>query len=268
MLSYVFNFVFESKNSKENSIKEMKELFHDKTEEIMNVLWDLTEKIYNPTTSISKDNDLLEEIYKEKNENQPKKFPSQIVNPNAESASVKTYSGPQLHPNEYPRYDRRRGGRDYYPRENYNYRRNDNYNYHNRDFHERGKKNYEVRTMRIGDKQLVIKKKGMDRSRSRSNDKGGRTKLEKETEEIIYEDRGNSRDMREPREMRDPREIRDPREMKDMREHGAPREMQPYDKYYYQPYHGERGGFYGPRRFMRGGRFSRYMKPHFMEPRR
>jgi len=72
----VFNSVFESKNSKENSIKEMKELFHDKTEEIINILWDLTEKVYNLNPPASKDNDLLEEIYKEKNENQPKKFAS------------------------------------------------------------------------------------------------------------------------------------------------------------------------------------------------
>jgi hypothetical protein len=236
--------VFESKNSKENSIKEMRELFHDKTEEIMNVLWNLTEKIYNLNSSASKDNDLLEEIYKEKSENQPKRFPSQIVNPNAESTSVRPYRTSNQPFYESSKDDRRRGGREYYPRDNYNYRRNDNYHYHNREFDERGRKNYEVRTMRIGDKQIVIKKKGLNRSRSRSNDRADRSKLEKETEEIIYEDRGN------------------------IREHHGPREMQPYEKYYYQPYHTERGGYYAPRRFMRGGRYPRYMKPRFMEPRR
>jgi len=178
----------------------------------------------------------------------------QIVNPNAESSSVKPYKSQYQPTYDSPRDDRRRGGRDYYPRDNYNYRRNDNYHYHNRDFDERGKKNYEVRTMRIGDKQLIIKKKGVNRSRSRSNDRADRNRFEKETEEIIYEDRGNAREVRD---------------MRDIREYAGPREMQPYDKFYYhQPYQVERGGFYAPRRFMRGGRYMRYMNPHFMEPRR
>ena len=231
----------------------MRELFHDKTEEIMGVLWDLTESTYNINSS-SKDNDLLEEIYKEKNENQPKRFNSQIVNPNPEPSVIKPYQG-SIHQqqNEGPRDDRRSWGnargRDYYPRDNsnnYGYRRNDNYHQQNKDFDDRGKRSYEFRTMRIGDKQLVIKKQGLSRSRSRSNDRSNERvdKNEKEVEEVVYQDRGN------------------------MRDHAGPREMQPYDKYYNQPsYRGERGGFFAPRRFMRGGRYPRYMQQRYMEPR-
>jgi len=225
----------------------MRELFHDKTEEIMNVLWNLTENIYNINTTASKDNDLFEEIYKEKNENQPKKFPSQIVNPNAD-LQAKNYKSGYQHV-ESPRDDRRRDwrkNRDYYPRENYGYRRIESYHYQNKEFDDRRKKNYEIRTMRIGDKQLVIKKKGLERSRSRSNDISDKVNNQKEIEEVAYEERGNMR-----------------------MEHPGPRVMQPYDKFYYQPnYHQQRGGFYAPRRFMRGGRYGRFMNPRFVEPRR
>lgn len=232
----------------------MRELFHDKTEEIMGVLWDLTESTYNINSS-SKDNDLLEEIYKEKNENQPKRFHSQIVNPNPEVSVIKPYQGSiQQQSNEGPRDDRRRDwgrGREYYPRDNnnnYGYRRNDNYHQQNKDFDERGKRSSEFRTMRIGDKQIVIKKQGLSRSRSRSNDRinDRGDKNERETEEVVYQERSN------------------------MREHTGPREMQPYDKYYNQPsYRGERGGFFPRGRFMRGGRYMqpRYMQPRYMEPR-
>ena len=230
----------------------MRELFHDKTEEIMGVLWDLTESVYNTNTS-SNNNDLLEEIYKEKNENAPKRFSSQIVNPNPEVTTIKPYRGAIHHPsNESPRDDRRRDwgrGRDYYPRDNnnYGYRRNDSYHYQNKEFDDRGKRNFEFRTMRIGDKQIVIKKQGLERSRSRSNDRinDRPDNKEKEIEEVVQQDRGVNR------------------------EYAGPREMLPYDKYYHQPsYRGERGGFFAPRRFMRGGRYPRYMQPRFMEPRR
>ena len=229
----------------------MRELFHDKTEEIMGVLWDLTESIYNTNTS-SNNNDLLEEIYKEKNENAPKRFHSQIVNPHPEAALSKPYRGSIHHgSNDRNRDDRRDWGRgrEYYPRgdNNYGYRRSDNYHYQSKDYDDRGKRNYEFRTMRIGDKQIVIKKQGLNRSRSRSNDRniGRSDRNEKEYEEVVHIDREYNR------------------------EHSGPREMLPYDKYYHQPsYRGERGGYFAPRRFMRGGRYPRYMQPRFMEPRR
>ena len=43
----------------------MKELFYDKSEEIISFLWSLTDNIYKEKEK-DQNNDLLEEIYKEK----------------------------------------------------------------------------------------------------------------------------------------------------------------------------------------------------------
>jgi hypothetical protein len=267
----VFNFVFESKNTKEDSIREMKELFHDKTEEIMDLLWSLTEKIYNLNTvdksSSLNNSDLLEEIYKDKNENQPRKFPSQIVNPNAE-----TRGNFNKHPFnsaiEKVKDDKKREReRDFDRDRNYNnnnFRNRDNRNYQNqyrrhddyRGYNNNRDKNYEgddrrtnrkieIRTMRVGDKQVVIKKKERSRSRSRDNDKKDRPKDEKE---IITEEEQQYEEV--------PREY--PGE-----------QHQHYERNYYPGYQNQRG-YYNVRRFSRGGgRFpTRYMQPRYMEPRR
>merc|ERR1711976_592596 len=59
IVNYVFNYVFESQNTKENSVKEMREIFNEKTEEIIDLLWTMTDKIFGSS-------DLLDEIYNEK----------------------------------------------------------------------------------------------------------------------------------------------------------------------------------------------------------
>jgi hypothetical protein len=133
-------FVFESKNTKESTIEEMKELFHEKSEEIVNILWSLTEKIYS--------NDLLEEIYQDKGE---KKFPSsQIINPNAEqktkhifSSAIKDVRGEK---------SRRKSSQD---------------------DERKGRKDDSVRTYTVNDKKVVIRRKNRSRSRSRSKEKKG-----------------------------------------------------------------------------------------------
>jgi hypothetical protein len=124
-------FVFESKNTKESTIEEMKELFHEKTQEIVNILWELTDKVYNS-------NDVLDEILEKRHIN------SQIINPNAEhktkhifSSAIKDVKG-----------DRRR-----------KYSTDDD------------RKRETVKTYTVNDKKVVIRKKrSRSRSRERDEE--------------------------------------------------------------------------------------------------
>ena len=245
----------------------MKELFYDKSEEIIELLWSLTEKIYGTNVtpvipnlnipSSSSNNDLLDEIYKEKNDNQ-KKFPSQIVNPNASNVNAnanvdQSKSGKPLfnsaiervkedtrRKDRYDRHERsdRNKGRDY------EYRRYDDYSSDRRDRRRRDDNN--TRTMQVGDKKIVLKRRDRSRSRSRSNS------LERSRDEKAFEEENYVE-----------------RERPHSRE-----QHQPYDNRSYYPnersYYPKERGYYPVRRFARGGgRFGRYMAaPRFFDPRR
>ena len=237
----------------------MKELFYEKSEEIMNLLWTLTEKIYAKEASPSANNDLLEEIYKDKTEIS-KKFPSQIVNPNLDQAK----SGKPLfnsaiervrdehkrrdrsdrgeRPERYDRYERDDRDRNRYKPRDYDYNRN-------RYDEERGPRRREdIRTMQVGDKKVVLKRKN-DRSRSGSPE---RKERERSRDDKPMEG-GNKFDRYDQEGYED-------------------REQRPYDyerKYYPQDRFYTQRGFYPVRRFDRGGRFGRFMNPpRFMDPRR
>jgi hypothetical protein len=136
----------------------MKELFHDKSEEIMNILWQLTDKIYNVGS-----NDLLEEIYKDKD----KKFPSQIVNPNAGKNNKPLFESAIEKVKEDKNKIRRKYSDD---------RRNED-----REDDKKFKKEEGVKTYTVGGKKVVIRKK--NKSRSRSNERI----REKEGEEEGYD---------------------------------------------------------------------------------
>jgi hypothetical protein len=250
--------VFDSKNSKEDAIKEMKELFHEKSEELINMLWNLTEKYYNIQGSSS--TDLLEEIYKEKQDSHSTKsdkkgrFPSQIVNPNSEERSGKQIFNSAI--------DKVRGEKGNNYRSNYNnYNDNRRGGYRDRDYRSGGRnyddrRGYErddrrrsrrddpsVTTVDLGGRQLVIKKKGRDNQpRSRSQER----------------ERERSRDMEDNRE-----------------DQGQEQYDQRYEQEeYYQPHHQDRymprgRGYYNPRRMQRGGRYppGPFMRPPpFMTP--
>lgn len=204
--------MFESKNTKEDSIKEMRELFCNKTEEIMDLLWSLTDSIYETHQETG---DIVDEIYNEKNDSN-KKFSSQIVNPNTNDKPKHAITS---------RDDGNRGERSYRGRVNREYDREDYYD-NRRPRRDDYRDREGVRTIKIGDKQLVMKNK----PRSRSNSK---------------EKRDRSRDNNEQGEQES-------------------YEYYPQERYqrggagYYAPRRFGQGGRFG--RFMNPGRFVDYMR--------
>jgi hypothetical protein len=217
----VFDFVFGGKSTKENAISEMKDIFHERAEEIITLLWTLAQNIYLK----GNENDLIEEIYKD----HKKKFASQVVNPNENSGDSK-YPHNERHAADMRRRDNRQNRYDRYDNR---YRPRD-YDYNRKYSDERRRRDDNVRTMQVGDKRVVLKRK--DRSRSRSN---SGEKIERSRERNEIEDERYGEDA-----------------------HYA-RNYYPQDRYYMER------GFYPVRRFMRGGRFGRYLKPpRFIDPRR
>lgn len=208
----------------------MKELFNDKSDEIINYLWSQIEKIYGPSQG---SNDLLDEIYNEKNENAAKKFPSKIVNPNVDNNKpVKPLFTSAV---ERVRDERRReSGRDYRESGRYNkYDRDYRGDYRNRrDYYDgrRDRQGGDSRTMNVGSKKIVLKSK-VSRSRSGSKEKERERSREREGDLQTEQD------------------------------------YPPYrGEQYYPPY---RGGYFNMRRFPRGGgRFMRFMQPRFIDSRR
>ncbi len=200
----------------------------------MNLLWTLTESIYKKEN----ENDLLEEIYKDHDK---KKFASQIINPNANDISTQNKPlfnnaidrvrderrrrDPRDYHSKYDRYDNR-----YRPREprDYDYRRYDD---------DRRRRDDNVRTMQVGDKKVVLKRRDRSRSRSRSDEKRERSRERNEIrEDDKYEEQGHYQ-----------------------------RQYYPQDRFNYAD-----RGFYPVRRFAsRGGRFGRFLKPpRFIDARR
>jgi hypothetical protein len=171
-------YVFEQKHSKESSVEEFKELFQEKSEEIVNTLWNLTEKIYN----IGGSSDLLEEIYKDKSE---KKYPtSQIVNPNAEHKGKHIFNS-AINDVRGDRDKGRRKGSEGSSRYD--------------DDRRHGKKDELVKTYTVNDKKVVIRKRmrSRSRSRSRSNEK------ERERQQRFGEQGEGKHEQQETREYKD-----------------------------------------------------------------
>jgi hypothetical protein len=238
----------------------MKELFYDKSEEIMNLLWTLTENIYTKETSPSANNDLLEEIYKEKSE-VSKKFPSQIVNPNVDqgktgkplfNSAIERVKDENFKKRD--RYDRgeRPERQDRYDRDRNRYRQDRNYDYNRRYDDDRGQRRREEgRTMQVGDKRVVLKRRN-DRSKS-----------------------GSPTDRKERDRSRDDKPIEGNKFDRYDQETYDDREPRPYEynKQYYPQHPQDRfyqeRGYYPVRRFARGGRFGRFLQPpRFIDPRR
>lgn len=236
----MFKTVFEDKRNKEDSRKEIQDLFQDKTDEIINFLWTTTEKVYG-----SGSNDLLEEIYKDKGDSN--KFPSQIVNPNENQSKsskplfnsaidrVKEDRNYKQHRSRN-RHDYGSGGsRDY--NNSSSDRRNDNYRDDRRN---RKSRDESFRTVHRGDKTILIRNKkesSRSRSRSRSRDKDRERSRD---DEGSYNQQGKEH-----------------YEQRGEREHYGGGE-------YYPTY---QRGYYPMRRFGRG-RYARYMQPRFVDPRR
>jgi len=246
----------------------MRELFYDKTEEIMDLLWNLTDSIFQTKSS---NNDLLDEIYKEKidTQQQNKKFPSQIINPNASDKSqAQTTQISQTKPLFNSAIERvrddKRGDRDFYRERvdhRYDYDRRGHRDYYDR----RGEESYKSgnnnlrddnqhnqRTMHIGNKKIVLKRRGGEKSHSSSPDyKRERSRDVEKTEDSSIKERSDPRD-----------------NSRDLKE----RQHIPYDKNFYpqERFYKERG-FYNSRRFsVSRGRYAPrgYMKPMYLDPRR
>jgi hypothetical protein len=234
----------------------MRELFNEKSEEIMELLWNLTSNIFGVgvgiSSNISTNNDLLEEIYKEKNENQllNRKFPSQIVNPNA---GVEKIQPRQLFNSAIERVrddkkkERDRGDK-YNNKNERNYDRKGFRDYYERRGDDRRRNRRDDNVMQVGDKKVVLKRRS-DKSKSPSPvEKRERSRDERiQPEEEQYDDRERfDRDREIPY---------------------GPRHYYPNDNRFYV----ERG-FYPMRRFSIGrGRYAprgSFIKPRYMEPRR
>lgn len=202
----------------------MKDIFNDKSEEIINLLWSLTENIYLK----GNENDLFEEIYKDHN----KKFSSHIVNPNENSVESRQY----VQNDRYREDVRRREPRDYkYERYDPRYRPRD-YDYQRRYNDDRRRKEENLRTIPLGGgKRVILKNRERSRSRSFSEDKLDRNRERNDIDEEKY-----------------------------IEEQTFSRGYYPQDRFYM-----EQRGFYPIRRFVRGGRFGKFLKPpRFIDPRR
>ena len=203
----------------------MKDIFHDKSEEIITLLWSLTENIYHK----SNDNDLFEEIYKDHN----KKFSSQIVNPNENADENKQFSHNDRYRNDY----RRRDTRDYkYERYDPRFRSRD-HDFNRRYNDDRRRREDNLRTIPLGGgKRVILKNRERSRSRSFSEEKldnKNRERIEMDEEKYIEEQAVYARN------------------------------YYPQDRFYMER------GFYPVRRFMRGGRFGKFLRPQrFIDPRR
>jgi hypothetical protein len=186
--SYVFKFVFEQKNSKEASIKEMRDLFQDKTEEILDLLWAQVEKLYGS------DNDILEEIYTDKNE---KKFPSSVVKPHInDTGKTKPLFGSAINKVKEDKgyknkdYKDNRGNRSNRDNgNNYNTKQRTNkYDRYNKGRKEEGG-NDTFRTVNVGDKKIILRNRP---NRSRSGSKEGNRERSREREDNNYDRREDS----------------------------------------------------------------------------
>jgi hypothetical protein len=281
----VFNYFFESRNSKERSYIEMRDLFHDKTEEIINYLWNLADKIYNNPQPSTNSNDLLDEIYKDKNDN--KKFPSQIVNPNANASTSATNESGKVNKNlfgsaiEKVRDEKRRDTRD--PRDTRDTRdpRDSRDPRDNRDTREysdsrdaprdhRDRVSRDRRDLDLGRRQYDYGRDREDRRRGRNKYDNPRT-MQIGGKKLVLKDKGRSRSRerdREGKEKERPRDEKSPdEEEEEMREReyekegGYQKNYYPVDRYrervpYYQQRGYQRGrGRFTTGRFMRGQRF-------------
>lgn len=229
--------MFESNNTKEDAKKEMRDLFSDKTDEIIDLLWTQTARIYG-----SQSGDLLEEIYKE--EGDSKKVPSQIVNPgDRDSKSSKPLFNDAI---GRVREDKHYRHRNKYDRnENYS-RRYDNDRDRNsgRDDRRRDSRRDDTfRTVNIGGKKMIIRNRRGSKSRSKSpRDNRERSRDEESHHSQHYHERDQQM------------------QGGDDREHGHH-----YGRDYYPQY---QRGYYPMRRFSnRGGRYGRFMHPRYMDPR-
>jgi hypothetical protein len=239
----------------------MKELFYDKSEEIMNLLWTLTESLYTKETSANANNDLLEEIYKEKSE-VSKKFPSQIVNPNQEQnkAGKPLFNSAieRVKDENFKKRDRYDRGERFVRQERYDrdrnnrYRQDRNYDYNRRYDDDRGQRRRdEGRTMQVGDKRVVLKRRN---DRSKSGSPTERKDRERSRDEKPFE--GNKFD-------RYDQETYDEREPRPYEYNKQYYPQHPQDRFY------QERGYYPVRRFARGGRFGRFLQPpRFIDPRR
>lgn len=243
----------------------MKDIFYDKTEEVIDLLWNLTEKFYDQPLNKDQNNDLLEEIYKDKNDN-PKKFASQMINPNASlmtdksnkplfNSAIEKVRDDKFRDDKREPYNREyRDNRDQFPynKRGGDYRRYED-NYRGRGGREdrreldrprRNDREENVKTMKIGDKHVVIRKRSNVKSRSRSRSN------EKKERERSRENDSLPQDKREERENdyeRDPEYDRDYHHQR-----GGYQQRGGYPTRGGYPM---RGGYYQP---MRGGRYPRY----------
>ena len=65
---YVFGEVFQKQHSKETCIKELESIFNDKTEEIINYLWNLVDRVVNEhEDNNNAKGDVLDKIFKDDN---------------------------------------------------------------------------------------------------------------------------------------------------------------------------------------------------------
>ena len=83
IVEYILKSVFEKKETKENMIKDTKDMFKDKTEELFDFLWNSTNKIYS-----TNNNDVLDEIINKKPSAKPQ--PSQDKKNTRERSRDKT----------------------------------------------------------------------------------------------------------------------------------------------------------------------------------
>lgn len=150
---YVFVEVFKKQHTKQNCIKELSSIFKDKTEDIINFLWNLVDKkLKEKDQDNSAKGDVLVNILKDDHK---KNSPS------------KNDSRERSHDYKYDnkRNDRRKGSRDYQRGNNrdkyYNNRRG---GYNNK---------YSSERMKIGDKEVILhpgSNRRRERSRSRDED--------------------------------------------------------------------------------------------------
>lgn len=167
----------------------MQDLFQDKTEEIINILWTQVEKIYGSG------NDVLEEIYTtEKNE---KKFPSSVVKPHINDTGkskplfgnainkVKEDKGYNNNNKSYKDYKNNRN------KDSNNYRQRDNkYDRYNKGARNREERSETFRTVNVGDKKIILRNK---QNKSRSGSKEGIRDRSREREgESNYDKEGNN----------------------------------------------------------------------------
>lgn len=166
---YVFGEVFQKQHSKETCIKELESIFNDKTEEIINYLWNLVDRVVNEhEDNNNAKGDVLDKIFKDDNKKKP--FTKQ-------DSKEKKGSGDFTNDRyNTKRQDRRKGSKDYQKGNN---QRDNRDRYHNNRKGNYGNKfnNSGNDRMRVGNKEVIIhsnRRRERSRSRSDDNDNSGR----------------------------------------------------------------------------------------------